>query len=88
MTVRGEDAVPLAETNTLGGLIVTVGSGALELESGCTEVVNDTVLVNELRLLTLIVDTVDWPCIKDSELGLAPKLKSGEVFEILQAVSG
>ncbi len=81
-----EAAVPLAETLTDEGFITAIGVGPLELDCDTTAVVNDTLPVNELRLFTVMVEEADCPGSMGNELGLAPRLKSGDVLEILHAV--
>ena len=59
VTDRVELFIPLAETVTVEGFIVTTGAGALELDCDTTVVVNVMLPVNELRLFTVMVEEAD-----------------------------
>ena len=51
--------IPLVETVTVEGFIVTTGAGVLELDCDTTVVVNVMLPVNELRLFTVMVEEAD-----------------------------
>jgi len=59
VTDRVELFIPLVETVTVEGFIVTTGAGVLELDCDTTVVVNDMLPVNELRLFTVMVEEAD-----------------------------
>ena len=59
VTDRVELFIPLVETVTVEGFIVTMGAGALELDCDTTVAVNDMLPVNELRLFTVMVEEAD-----------------------------
>jgi len=82
VTFRVDEAVPPGRTVTTDGLIVAPGPG------GETLVERVTAPVNRLKLFTEILDVADAPGEIVNEFGLAPREKSEDTPESLQAVRG